>query len=94
MPEGFTDWFAGGGFLLVVLAAMAAEAVVLLLLFRRSGQGIPPTSVLPGLASGALMVLACGAALRGAGWLPTAALLLAAGILHALDLRLRWQNAR
>lgn len=84
-------WFTQGGFLFVVLAALAAEAVILVLLHRRTGRGISPATLLPGLAAGALMVAACGAALRGGGWLATGALLLAAGAMHAQDLRARWR---
>lgn len=86
------DWFAEGGFLVVVLGAMAVEAVALVWLHRRTGRGVAPGSLLPGLAAGALMVAACGAALRGGGWLGTGALLLAAGGMHALDLRGRWRR--
>lgn len=85
-------WFAEGGFLVVVLGAMAIEAAVLVALFRRTGRGVPPRSLLPGLAAGALMVAACGAALRGGGWMMTGGLLLAAGGMHVLDLRGRWRR--
>ncbi len=87
------SWYADGGMIPVILGGMALEAVILVLLFRRTGQGVPPRSLLPGLGAGACLIGGAGLAMQGTWWVWTGLLLLAGGLLHAVDLRGRWQHA-
>lgn len=86
--------YADGGIVLLILAGIGVEAAVLAVLFRRTGRGVPPGLLLPNLAAGACLIGAAGAALRGAWWGWVGALLLAGGVLHAVDLKGRWRSRR
>ncbi len=78
------------GLVATVAVAMLLETVVLLALHRRTGDGVPPRTLLPTIAAGGCLMGALHAALAGApiGWLLL--LLSAAGAAHALDLWRRW----
>ncbi|MFO1394590.1 MAG: hypothetical protein U1F09_12570 [Steroidobacteraceae bacterium] len=86
------DWLAGGRAADVVLALMALEAVVLVGYNRRSGRGLAPRELLPGLAAGALLVLALRATLAGQGVAGATPWLLGALVAHLSDLALRWRR--
>lgn len=85
--------YADGTIVWLLLAAIGLEAVILARLHRRTGRGIPPRILLPNLGAGACLIAAAGLALRGAWWGWIGAFLLAAGLLHALDLHRRWPGA-
>ena len=85
---------AHGRVLDFIVAGMLAEALGLAALFRWRRQGVPPTALLPNLASGICLLLAMRLALSGLWWGFVAACLLGALLLHLLDLRLRWMPAR
>ncbi len=87
-----TDWLdnvALGHMIEFALCMIAAEAVALGLYYARSKRGISWADALPNLASGALLMCACRAALGGAT--ATVPFWLAASLVaHGLDLRRRW----
>lgn len=83
--------FASGAVVWLILGGMAAEAVLLTALHHRTGRGLGPRDLLPNLAAGGFLVGATGAVLGGAPWGWVAALLLAGGVLHVIDLRSRWR---
>lgn len=87
IARAYTD----GSIVLLVIAGIAAEALVLAILFHRTGRGVPPGILLPNLLAGVCLLGAAGLAMRAAWWGWTGALLLAAGLLHAIDLRGRWR---
>lgn len=66
--------------------ARAAE-----LLAHGRKHGIAPADFLPGMISGALMLLALRAVLAGAGWMVPTLCLLAAGGAHLVDVLRRWR---
>ena len=86
------DWLAGGRAADVVLALMALEAVVLLAVHATTGRGLAPRQLLPGLAAGALLVLALRAVLEGQGLAAATPFLLGALVAHLSDLALRWRR--
>ena len=83
--------FASGTVFWLILGGMAVEAAALMLLHRRTGRGVSPHDLLPNLLAGACLVGAAGALARGVWWGWVAALLLAGGLLHGVDLRGRWR---
>lgn len=87
-----TEWFASGRVLDVILLGMAAEGMALAAYHRRTGRGVPPAAVLPNLLSGMCLLLAMRAGLGGAWWGWISMCLLAAGLLHAADLRRLWRH--
>lgn len=86
------EWLAGGRAADVVLALMAVEAVLLLAVHAVTGRGLAPGELLPGLAAGALLVLALRAALAGEGLAAATPFLLGALVAHLSDLALRWRR--
>jgi hypothetical protein len=74
----------------VALAMVLVEMAAISGWFRRTGRGFSPRVLAVKLAPGICLLLALGAALRGAdsGWL--ALWLTAAGIAHAFDLWRSW----
>ncbi len=87
-------WVASGRVLDVILLAMALEGAVLVALWQASRRGVRPGALLPNLLSGMCLLLAMRAGLGGAWWGWVALPLLAAGMLHVSDLRLRWSAQR
>lgn len=79
-------WLVDG----VVLFTLA-EAVWLTWLYHRHGRGVPPREFLANMASGLSLMLALRAALTGAGLALVALGLVAAGVLHGIDLWRRWR---
>ncbi len=75
----------------LILGGMAVEAVALVVLHRQTGRGLPPRDLLPNLLAGACLVAAAGALAREFWWGWVGALLLAGGVLHAIDLSGRWR---
>ena len=86
-------WIASGRVLDLILVAMALEGAALVALWRASRVGVPPGALLPNLLSGMCLLLAMRAGLGGAWWGWVSLPLLAAGALHAGDLRARWRKA-
>lgn len=77
-----------------VMAFTLAEIAALWLWHRFSHRGLQPGDYLPSLASGLLLMGALRCALTP-GWLLGALpCLVASGLCHAVDLRLRWRRAR
>jgi hypothetical protein len=74
--------FASGTVAFLILAVMAVEAIILVLWLRRF------PAMLMGIAAGACLVLALGAALQNRHWSSIAALLLLAFVFHLMEI---WQ---
>ena len=83
---------ASGWVLDGILALMGAEAAVLAALWRAGRRGVPPGALLPNLLSGMCLLLAMRTALAGAWWGWISLPLLAAGVLHGVDLRRQWRS--
>ena len=75
-----------------VIVLTLIETFALWLHHRRSGRGVALSEVGLNLMSGLCLMLALRVALAGDSLWLVAAALLAAGILHALDIRRRWQR--
>jgi hypothetical protein len=75
-----------------VIALTVLEALALAAYHGRTGRGMAPRDFLPNLAAGLALMLALRAGLSAAGWPWVAAGLMAAGLLHAADLRARWRR--
>lgn len=82
--------FASGRAIDLILAGIVLEAL-LLFAARQAGwlRSLHTVDWLPGLASGALIMLALRAAIAGAPWPLLSLLLLSSGGVHLLDLALR-----
>ena len=76
---------------LIVLVLL--EALALWAWHQRSGGGLSPQALLPNLLAGAALMAALRCALTPGLLLPALACLAAAGLCHALDLRLRLVDA-
>ncbi|MEQ8602243.1 MAG: hypothetical protein RIB45_02905 [Marivibrio sp.] len=75
---------------LIVLLTVV-EAAVLAWLWRAKGRGIAPGRLLPTLAAGLFLLLACRAILIEAHPGVVALALAGAGAAHLLDIRGRWR---
>lgn len=78
----------------LLLVLVALEAVGLAWLHRRVGRPGLPWGIFLNLLTGAALVAALGAALRGWDWPWVAAGLVVALIGHLADLAWRWRSAR
>ncbi|WP_296512058.1 hypothetical protein [Rhodopseudomonas sp.] len=87
-----TDFFVSGHFVDLVLVFLVVEAIVVVGYWRRTQRGIRPAHFLPGLCSGALMLLALRVTLAGGGWIVPTICLGAAGLAHLIDVSRRWQS--
>lgn len=86
------DLFASGRIVDAILALVALEALLLVAYLRRTADGPAPLAVLGNLAAGFCLLLALRAAIGGFGWPWMALALLAAGIAHLADLRVRLRS--
>lgn len=75
-----------------VMLLTVAEFLVLRSLYQRTARGVAPHDMGLNLFSGLCLMLALRAALSDWGLLPILAFLLAAGVLHGLDIRRRWRR--
>lgn len=75
-----------------VILLTLLEAAALAAYRHRTGAGVAVRDFIVNLASGLCLMLALRGALAGAGGMVIAAWLLAAGLLHAADLALRWSR--
>lgn len=75
-----------------MLGVLVLEAVGIVGYWVWSRRGIAPADFLPGLCSGALMLLALRAVLAGASWVLPSVCLMAAGLAHLVDVLRRWRN--
>ncbi len=84
------ELFASGRAIDLILAGIVLEALGLYAA-QRAGwvRGFAVVDWLPGLASGALIMLALRGAISGAPWPLLSVLLLSSGAVHVLDLALR-----
>jgi hypothetical protein len=87
-----TEFFAAGHFVDLVLAFLVVEGVFVVGYWRRTGRGIRPAHFLPGLCSGALMLLALRVTLADGGWIVPTICLGAAGLAHLIDISRRWRS--
>lgn len=78
----------------LILLLVALEALALLGWRKLRGGGIAPADLLFNLLAGAALLLALRAALAGAGSAWIGAALALALVMHAEDLRRRWQSSR
>lgn len=83
--------FIGGRIYDLILIVLALEAAFLWARWSRTGQGLPPSRLLPFLLSGAALVAAFRAASLEAAWPWVAGLLACAFAAHALELHHRWR---
>lgn len=90
MLELLQSGIAEGRLPQLIALLVLIEAVLLVWLWRSQGIGIAPRALLGSLASGALLMLAIGAASRDAPWWDVALLLLLSLLAHLADLALRW----
>jgi hypothetical protein len=74
----------------LVIALTVLEGLALAAYHWRTGRGMAPRHFVPNIAAGLALMLALRAGLAAAGWGWVAAGLMAAGLLHAADLRARW----
>jgi hypothetical protein len=81
--------FASGHVVDIILALMLAEYLGLRLYLARTGHAISSLGLATFLLSGAFLVLALRVALTGGGWMGIAVFLIAAFIVHLIDLRAR-----
>jgi hypothetical protein len=84
-----SELFASGRAIDFVLAVLAVEVIALALRHRLTGRGLSPVDLLAQLLAGALLLLSVRAALTGADYRLTAALLLASLPAHLFDLARR-----
>ena len=84
--------FADGVLVDIVLIVVVLEAIALLAYWRWKRRGVAPADPLPGLCSGALMLLALRAVLAGSGWMIPTLCLTAAGVAHLIDVTRRWRG--
>ncbi len=75
-----------------VILLTLLEAAALAAYRHRTGAGVALRDFIVNLGSGLCLMLALRGALAGAGGVAIAAWLLAAGLLHAADLALRWSR--
>ena len=76
----------------LVIGLTVLEGLLLALYHWRTGRGMAPRDFGPNIAAGLALMLALRAGLSAAGWGWVAAGLMAAGLLHAADLRARWRR--
>lgn len=86
------ELFITGRIIDMILALMALEAVALLAFNRITGKGAGPRAILPFMAAGVCLMLSLRVALTGGNWQIIAVLLLAAFVMHLLDIGLRWRS--
>jgi hypothetical protein len=87
-----SDFFASGHFVDLVLIFLVVEGIVVVGYWRRTKRGIRPAEFLPGLCSGALMLLALRATIAGWDWIVPTICLGAAGLAHLIDVSRRWRS--
>ncbi|OPF91242.1 hypothetical protein I8G32_01573 [Rhodopseudomonas palustris] len=86
-----SELFASGTVVDAVLIFLLVEAIGVIGYWLWRKHGIAPADFLPGMISGALMLLALRAVLAGAGWMVPTLCLLAAGGAHLVDVLRRWR---
>jgi len=87
-----SDLFTSGVFVDAVLIVLIVEALAVVGYWLWRKRGIAPADFLPGMVSGALMLLALRAVLAGVGWFTPTLCLMAAGGAHLIDVLRRWRN--
>jgi hypothetical protein len=78
----------------LVLWLTLAELLGLWVFHRLTGRGLRPSDYAWNMLSGLCLMLALRSTLHAAPWVWTAISLLAAGLIHALDLWSRWRAQR
>ncbi|MFL9500854.1 hypothetical protein KQX63_07610 [Rhodopseudomonas palustris] len=86
-----SELFASGTVVDAVLIFLLVEAIAVIGYWLWRKRGIAPADFLPGMISGALMLLALRAVLAGAGWMVPTLCLMAAGGAHLVDVLRRWR---
>lgn len=86
-----SELFASGTVVDAVLIFLLVEAIAVIGYWLWRKRGIAPADFLPGMISGALMLLALRAVLAGAGWMMPTLCLMAAGGAHLVDVLRRWR---
>lgn len=76
----------------VAIAFTLLECVALAVYNRRTGRGVAIPEFSATIAAGLCLMLALRCLARGAGPLWVALFLLAAGVAHVADLRVRWRR--
>lgn len=87
-----SDLFASGRIVDLILGLVVLEAALLYIYRRLTGRGPRLRSLLPTLASGALLLLAMRLTIAGLWWGLIALPLALALITHGLDLAGRWRE--
>lgn len=84
------ELFASGRIVDLVLALAILEGVALGLFHYRTGRGLALADTVTTLLPGMFLMLAIRSALVGQSWMWLALYLLAALVVHAVDLARRW----
>lgn len=92
LSEMLAGLYASGRVADLLVAFVLLEAAALVWLHRRVGRSGVPLGLLVNLATGAALVMALGAALRGADWPVIGGWLLAGLAGHVVDVGLRWRR--
>jgi hypothetical protein len=87
-----SDLFASGAFVDAVLIFLVLEAFAIIGYWLWRKRGVAPADFLPGMVSGALMLLALRAVLAGSSAVVPMLCLMAAGLAHLIDVRRRWRG--
>jgi|GEM_PF-1643774 len=74
----------------IAIVITALGSVALWFYHRRAGEGVRGRHLLPALLSGLLLMLALRMNTVASAWMPVAALLAGAGVLHTPGLRRCW----
>jgi hypothetical protein len=88
------EFFASGRIIDLILGLMVLEALTLVAYRKVAGRGIGAAQLSVNLGAGACLLLALRAALTGTEWSVVAVALAAAGFMHVLDIRGRWNIAQ
>jgi hypothetical protein len=75
-----------------VIVLTLVEFIALWVWHRQTGRGVAPAEFALNLFSGLALMLALRFALTPSDWRFIAAALALAGVLHAMDIRKRWQR--
>ncbi|MEI7463923.1 MAG: hypothetical protein WCJ87_01055 [Burkholderiales bacterium] len=87
-----SDWFSPQGLITIVIAVTLLEGVTLWIYRRFTGKGVAGKDFVANWLSGLCLMFALRSALTDAWWVWVALWLLASGLVHASDVRSRWQR--
>jgi hypothetical protein len=86
------EFLAAGHFVDLVLIFLVIEAVWVISHWRKTKRGVAPADFLPGMISGALMLIALRVTIGGGHFLVPTICLCLAGLAHLVDVARRWRS--